>query len=673
MHIGSRWIVSWAWLASGLVSLAQAQDGSVTFSRGGQPREVQVAVKNGDNACGMQVQFSDGRAERKRVEPGETWTISHTTPGDGNFQIAVEGVTVPRGLRTVGPCRFNGGAVFAVAGGQSTLQVVAGAEGAPARPAAAAAGGQPAAASAGAAAPAAPQAARGPQQDVLVLLRKESREVRLVSTLEGSRRISNVDDVVRRGLSVCLLKYPDAYPGLSNDAVNAAYLSELGRHLAQMTGGRAVPTRAENCIADEGGPNARFESRTEVLLVQRSAYPILANSSPAFAQGYEALHEIGQAAVFAAADREREAAARRQQLVAERAADLERLAQANARDKVGSITLGAPPSGDKIPFCTLPYEGELGAAILGYGYRGLETQSAGFRSQAERARATVDTSRTFAKVYANLEALYEATQTRGAECVIYVDYPANLKRIMDALQRDRKTVVLNELIAVADLRDGWAKRAGYSDYAQYQTAQEMKVNAQQLKSLADYQIRDRAGLEAVVREMQASRYSAGDAVADVLSYLKDKAEAATRPGATALTVKTARDRAAQEAAEARAAAEQRRRQEYAREYPYIAVLTCGMGDHINILACFSGGSRGVDTELRLTNGSEVNLYKVYNLRQAGQERRDGFYIDLRNNFNIRAQNADGTLVLGLKIIDRATNRVLLEDKAARFGVVAARN
>jgi hypothetical protein len=159
----------------------------------------------------------------------------------------------------------------------------------------------------------------------------------------------------------------------------------------------------------------------------------------------------------------------------------------------------------------------------------------------------------------------------------------------------------------------------------------------------------------------------------VLNFLKDKAEAAGKSGATAVSVRDGRQRAAREAAEASAANERRRREEYAKDFPFIAVLSCGMPGHINIMACFAGGSRGVDTELKLRNGSSSAMYKVYNLQQAGQERRDGFHIDLRRNFDLRAQNADDTLILSLKIIDRVSGRVVHEDQASRFEVVSARN
>ena len=639
---------------------AWAQDGAVSITAGAQPRDVVVSVQNGANNCGMEIRFGDGRDVKKRLEAGEVWTVNHTYAADGNFGIQAEGVMVVRGLRTVGPCGFGNQALLAVAGGNASLQV------ATAAPAPAAGGAQ-------AAAPAAPAAAQGAHQDMVLMVRKNGSALKFVNTLDGGKRLNNADELARSGSTLCIVKFPNAYGSLPDASVDAVARAELRRYFRELTNGKDVNLRNTECIVNDGA-NASFRASSDLVLVQRQALPILANGSPEFAQGYEALNEISHTSLFATADQMRQAEARRQQAVANRAQELDTLAQANSTDKVGSIAFGVPRSSGAVAFCTLSYDGEQGAAILAYAYRGFATQSDAFRAQAERSRATVDSNRTYAKAYASVEALYEARQTKPEECLVYVDFPANLKKVAAAMQRDGKTApVINELVASTELRDDWAKKTGYRQYAEYQTARDMKVNAQQYKQLGEYRITDKAGLDAAVREMQASRYATGSDVGDVLSYLKDKAEAAGRSGATAVSVRDARQKAAREAAEANAAAERRRREEYAKEYPYIAVLTCGMPGHINIMACFAGGSRGVDTELKLRNGSSSAMYKVYNLQQAGQERRDGFYIDLRRNFDLRAQNADDTLILSLKIIDRVSGRVVHEDQASRFEVVSARN
>ena len=640
--------------------VALAQDGAVSITAGAQPRDVVVSVQNGANNCGMEIRFGDGRDVKKRLEAGEVWTVNHSYAADGNFGIQAEGVMVVRGLRTVGPCGFGNQALLAVAGGNASLQV------ATAAPAPAAGGAQ-------AAAPAAPAAAQGAHQDMVLMVRKSGSALKFVNTLDGGKRLNNADELARSGSTLCIVKFPNAYGSLPDASVDAVARAELRRYFRELTNGKDVNLRNTECIVNDGA-NASFRASSDLVLVQRQALPILANGSPEFAQGYEALNEISHASLFAMADQMRQAEARRQQAVANRAQELDTLAQANSTDKVGSIAFGVPRSSGAVAFCTLSYDGEQGAAILAYAFRGFATQSDAFRAQAERSRATVDSNRTYAKAYASVEALYEARQTKPEECLVYVDFPANLKKVAAAMQRDGKTApVVNELVASTELRDDWAKKTGYRQYAEYQTARDMKVNAQQYKQLGEYRITDKAGLDAAVREMQSSRYATGSDVGDVLSYLKDKAEAAGRSGATAVSVRDARQKAAREAAEANAAAERRRREDQAREFPYIAVLTCGMPGHINIMACFAGGSRGVDTELKLRNGSSSAMYKVYNLQQAGQERRDGFYIDLRRNFDLRAQNADDTLILSLKIIDRVSGRVVHEDQASRFEVVSARN
>jgi len=660
-------VVGLAFLMASMGSGAWAQEASVSITSGAKPRDVVVSVRNGPNSCGMEVRFGDGRDEKKRLEAGEVWTLNHSYTADGNFNIKAEGVLVVRGLRSVGPCSYGNEASLALAGNNARLQVAV----APGTPAPAAA---PAAAGSRTVPAVAQQATQDASQDMVLLMSKSTGTLKFVRTLDGGRRLSNADELARWGVSLCIVKFPNAYGTLPDASVDAAARSEVRRYLTQTAGAKEVNLRSTECIVnDRANSRFSFQSSADLVLVQRQALPTLTNSSREFVQGYEALHEISHVSLFAVAEEIRQAQFGRQQAIVSRTQELDTLAQANSVEKVGSIAFGSPRGSGHVAFCTLTYDGERGAAILAYAYSGLATQTDAFRVQAERARATADNNRTYAKAYANIEALYEARQTKPDECLVYVDFPGNLKRILTALQRDGKpTPVIGELIASADLRDTWAKRTGYQDYAEYQTAQEMRVNAQQFKSLGEFGVRDRAGLEAAVREMQASRYSTSSEVGDVLSFLKDNAEAAGRPGTTAVSIRDARQKAAREASEAGAVAERRRREDYAKEYPYIAVLTCGMPGHINIMACFVGGSRGVDTELKLRNGSNSVMYKTYNLQQAGQERRDGFYIDLRRNFDLQAQNSSNTLILGLKIIDRVSGNVLYQDQAARFGLVSHR-
>ena len=189
-------------------------------------------------------------------------------------------------------------------------------------------------------------------------------------------------------------------------------------------------------------------------------------------------------------------------------------------------------------------------------------------------------------------------------------------------------------------------------------------------------ITDKAGFDAAAGRLRQAGYPAATTTeaADVLAFLADEA-AGRKTGQSATEYRQAvADRAAAKATERQEAAA-RQQAETAREFPYIAILTCGMGNgHINVLACFaSHGAAGVDTELKLTNGGQTTMYKAYTLHSAGEERRDGFHIQLREHFTITAQNSSATLILGLKIVDRLTGAVLYQNQGARFDVLRVTN
>ena len=91
---------------------------------------------------------------------------------------------------------------------------------------------------------------------------------------------------------------------------------------------------------------------------------------------------------------------------------------------------------------------------------------------------------------------------------------------------------------------------------------------------------------------------------------------------------------------------------------------------MNILACFAGRT---GTEIELKNGSEYGLYKAHEIGRLGQETREGFIINLKSDFNLKAQNSHDTLVLGVKIIDRTTDGAVFEKQVARFGMISIKN
>ena len=94
---------------------------------------------------------------------------------------------------------------------------------------------------------------------------------------------------------------------------------------------------------------------------------------------------------------------------------------------------------------------------------------------------------------------------------------------------------------------------------------------------------------------------------------------------------------------------------------------------LNIVACFVGGKYSAETSLEIRNGETFNLYKPYNLMQAGNETRDGLEINLKKNFKIKAQNSHETLVLSLEIKENSTGRSMYNDAAGKYGVIHVSN
>jgi hypothetical protein len=123
--------------------------------------------------------------------------------------------------------------------------------------------------------------------------------------------------------------------------------------------------------------------------------------------------------------------------------------------------------------------------------------------------------------------------------------------------------------------------------------------------------------------------------------------------------KQARDRAQQEKAAADA-----RRLQFSKDFPFYAVITCG--EHFPVHACFS------KTELELRNGNEYKMYKLIDIMMIPQN-QNGIVFNLRNKFELKMQNSDDMLILNLKIYNRATDALVFEKSAARFGVIRISN
>ncbi|MFO0519802.1 MAG: hypothetical protein ACK515_05180, partial [bacterium] len=77
--------------------------------------------------------------------------------------------------------------------------------------------------------------------------------------------------------------------------------------------------------------------------------------------------------------------------------------------------------------------------------------------------------------------------------------------------------------------------------------------------------------------------------------------------------------------------------------------------------------------IELKNGTDSRMYKIHDVASIGRWTGDEMVVDLRRSFEIKAQNADRTLVMNLVVKDRASGRTLYQRSAAQFGVMRVAN
>lgn len=118
---------------------------------------------------------------------------------------------------------------------------------------------------------------------------------------------------------------------------------------------------------------------------------------------------------------------------------------------------------------------------------------------------------------------------------------------------------------------------------------------------------------------------------------------------------------------AKAERERQAEAQKAREFPYYVLIRCGDLSHITVTLCLSDS---VETTLRLRNGGNETLYnlsRILGLRP-GWETRDGYRIDLRPSFGLSIQNASSQ-IMGVKILERRSGRVVFSREVGRYGVI----
>ena len=331
-------------------------------------------------------------------------------------------------------------------------------------------------------------------------------------------------------------------------------------------------------------------------------------------------------------------------------------------------------------FCTLSYSDEDAVSVIGYRLLGdemvIDEKLKRYYKLREVTLNYNENENYFENVFDDINEAFTNIKTNlnnNVEdyCNVFIDYPENLLKLKIAIERDldRKTI-LGGLFDKSITSNKYAMGQGFDNYNQLLFANLINADYEIIKSLENNKIFNQSELKKVQNEMININYSDDISTKNVITYLDDLS-GAKQQNINVIDFKNARVKEEERLAKEMELIRQKARAEFIKEFPYTAILTCGLGgnDHINIVACFSGGSSGVDTTLEIMNGQNYQMYKPFNINQAGEQYREGLEINLKDSFSLFAQNSSRNLILSLEIIDNETGMSLYKDSASQYEVV----
>ena len=634
----------------------------------GKSVAIEIPVDS-DTACNIEV-TRGGEKTNVSVDPKSKKGVYEFAGRElGEETIRWEGKIKFRGLKTLGPCRGDGSiTVTTIEPGSNTATASA-----QSAPAASDQAENTATETASAVTPP-PQVQPPPPaapENFQVFARKGEYGYEMLKKLDGSTVFADPSQL-RTDQSFCPITLSQSY----DQAALAAVLSAMPLQLNEVFSSKGVKNNvkfsAVECIRNSGN-NLNLGGSAPLVVVQQSAVAQL-SGVPGFDR-YAPFGEIDGNALMATAKRLADEKAEALAAVASRNDELMSLADQKSKEKIGSITLAYPRGRENLRLCTRKGDETFQLATKGYFATKKLRLSKGYIDAAVEKKSRLNRKSPITTVYENLDDFYLAIQRDPRVCEVYVDYPENLKILADALKDKRYE--LNPLVPVTELKGDWARGQGYAEFAAYEFAKSVGGDARLVERLAAYNVTDTQSFNDAVNRMNTQKYSKERDGRAVLAFLSDE-KAGAEANKSAVAVRDERNRVAAIEAKKRAEEARKRRAEEAKKYPYYAVLSCGFGNsNMSLIACFSGGGRyGVDTGITLTQGNIKREYKLYEIANnaLGREQRDGLHIKLPSRFRLVAQNASDSLTLTLKVYDRATNRLIMQEQAGRkFGTVRARN
>jgi hypothetical protein len=291
---------------------------------------------------------------------------------------------------------------------------------------------------------------------------------------------------------------------------------------------------------------------------------------------------------------------------------------------------------------------------------------------ASNPRLRFEETRYFHKTFKSIDDFYIKLQ--GSECNVFVGTPVEVNALRSALLRDsgKEHNVIGTFVSKNELAENWAKAVGFDSFNQSVFAKKIEADAATVKSLAQYQITSEQALNDAFVAMRSSGYADANNPKLLLGFLRDN-QAGKNEGKTAVAIRAERQQKETREAEQRAVEQKKAREEYAKKFPFTAVISCSLGESslIPLNACFF--NRYTQTELEVKNGADYRMYTPRDLSSAGQVTDRGLEIPLQKSFSIKAQNAGENVLLTVTVIDNRSGSVAFKKSASQYGVVRAQN
>lgn len=219
------------------------------------------------------------------------------------------------------------------------------------------------------------------------------------------------------------------------------------------------------------------------------------------------------------------------------------------------------------------------------------------------------------------------------------------------------------------VQEGYISQADYILAQQWGNARPTQHGLDLLKRNG---VTSKAQFDSVVKEMSAANYPHDPNVGEVdavLNYLRDKQVAQSEQ----ISISNARNKrlAHQTVEMERAEAEEaRKKQQFAKEFPYLLVVSCELGGQkYDVTTCFTGKYHFY-TELEVRNGHEYQMYQFLNLKNAGKMTSEGLAIPLRSQFMVKGRNARNPFLLTFSVYDSVNMNLIYKKSAPIFGVIA---